>query len=107
MSSRLTNVVLENELSLHTAFKSATADRYYVTKVHMAKSVHNARVSHTQYGIRDSDVAMRQLHDYYDADTRRGLKHGDTCGTLLGKPVFLDETLKARVLILESEPIPA
>lgn len=55
---------------------------------------------------RDGDAAMHQMINYYDPDLRCKHLHGQQCGVLLGKPVFLDNTLKPRVLIVESEPIP-
>jgi hypothetical protein len=73
----------------------------------MAVSVHNHSVNQLWFSVRDSDEAMKQLFKCYDPIIQYDLKHSEQCGTMLGVPVFLDDTLKARLMIIESEPIPA
>jgi len=103
---RETIIFLEAGRSVSTGLQSAFADHYYITKIRMAALVHSASVHSTYFSVRDSDEAMQEMFKRYDPIMRRDFKHGEQCGMMLGIPVFLDETLKARTLIVESEPIP-
>lgn len=63
----------------------------------MARSVHTSLTDSRAAirALRDGDEALRKLQLYYD------------CRTFFGKPVVIDNTLEARLMIIESSEVTA
>jgi hypothetical protein len=100
---RETRLVLDSALAIHTACQTAVHDDFVIRRVRMARPVHNALA--VCWTIRDADEAMQKLKLYYDPIPKSDMKDGEPCGTFLGKPVVIDDTLKRRLMILESTKV--
>jgi hypothetical protein len=86
-------------------WKLAMQEDHKVVKVRIPPRSHRAVIRTLQFGRDNLKAVPKSFCDLYDENTRAGLKNGDECGTLLGVPVFLDETLAEGYLALESEPL--
>lgn len=102
---RKTKIVLDSGLAIHTGCQTAVHENFVIRRVRMARSVHNALA--VCWTVRDDDEAMQQLKLYYDPIPHSRMKDGEPCGTFLGKPVVVDDTLKARLMVVESSEVTA
>ena len=104
---RETRFVLDSELALHTNWQSALADDHRVLRVEIASTLHYTYTcgATVTSGKIEDDRVLLQFRNYYDW-TAKAIGPVEECGTFLGIPVFLNERLGDRMLVLVSEKAP-